>query len=104
MEDFIESLKVENQIGTGGFSKVLLATGDDGRKYTLKRINSSSDKTNIKREIKAGKMLSHKNVSQFVCHFNDDKNEFLVFDYVEGNCLKKVPFLSFFQVTIFLPC
>jgi serine/threonine protein kinase len=84
MEDFVDNLAIETQIGCGGFGKVMLALGEDGTPFAVKSIPNTSCQANIRREVKAGKKLQHKNISKFICHFSDDKNEHLVFDYIKG--------------------
>jgi NIMA (never in mitosis gene a)-related kinase len=76
---------IEKQIGVGGFGKVYLAQGEDGQQYALKRIeNRPSQLDNIQREIEAGKRLTHKNITKFVGHFEDNGCTYLVFEYVKG--------------------
>ena len=85
MESFIKSLALKQQIGSGGFGKCFLAQNVDGASYAVKAISKSRGQShNIAREIQAGKTLQHKNIANFICNFDDEYNEYMVFDLIKG--------------------
>ncbi len=93
MQTFIQSLKVIKQIGAGGFGKIFLAKSEEnGVNYAIKTISKSThQKHNIEREVSAGQICAHKNITSFICHFEDENNDYLVYDLIEGNThLKKL--------------
>ena len=82
----LDSFKIGEQIGEGGFASIYLASSEDGRyKYAMKKISKEKQqKENIDREVKAGQTLRHPNVAQFLAHFEDSNDDCLLFEYVKG--------------------
>lgn len=81
----IESFKQTGVIGKGGFGEVSKADGADGKVYAIKRIPKEKNQDhNIVREVKAGTQLSHKNIIHFNTHYKDDKNDYLIFEFIQG--------------------
>lgn len=90
MQAFMESLSIKKKIGQGGFGSIYLAEADDGCNYAVKSIPKSKQQShNIAREVKAGQTLQHKNITNFICHFEDDQNDYLVYDFIRGNSIVK---------------
>lgn len=84
MESFIRSLSLKKQVGAGGFGKIFLSTNEQGS-YAVKAISKNRGQAhNIAREVKAGKTLKHKNITNFICHFEDENNDYMVFDFIKG--------------------
>ena len=85
-EESLDDYTIGNQIGSGGFANIYVASKPDGTKYALKKIIKGKQKPeNIEREINAGLLLRHPNVGQFVGHFEDEKSDALLFEYIRGN-------------------
>jgi serine/threonine protein kinase len=85
METFIQNLSIKKQVGAGGFGRIFLAQNPKDECFAVKGISKSKGQAqNIGREVQAGNKLHHKSITNFVCHFEDDNNDFLVFDYIKG--------------------
>ena len=71
--------------GFGAFGEVLKGRGADGRDYAIKKIpKSKGQRSNISREIKAGNRLNHRSISKYTTHFEDEENDYVVFEFVKG--------------------
>ena len=82
--DFVNSLRLQGLVGSGGFAEVFQCSTDTG-KYVLKTIPKDKMKIkNVEREVQAGQLLQHPNVVNFVTHFHDEKNYYLVLDFING--------------------
>jgi serine/threonine protein kinase len=97
MQSIMESLKIQPQrIGQGGFGSIFLAQNDDGDCFAVKKISKAKAQAhNIEREVRAGIALSHPNITNFICHSEDDSNDYMVFDYIRGNKIFFSGFLFF---------
>ena len=86
MQAFVQSLSIKKQIGQGGFGKIYLGqSSEDGTSYAVKTISKASGQShNIEREACAGNALQHKNITNFICHFEDENNDYLIYDYIQG--------------------
>lgn len=108
----LESLTLPVKLGSGGFGSLykrektdilgeiyLGYSKDITHPYAVKTISKknseysdlnvhmvASQKT-VEKEIHAGKMLRHKNISQFVCEYEDDETSYLVFEYIPGKAI-----------------
>jgi serine/threonine protein kinase len=83
----LQDLKMNRQLGAGGFGEIFLANGPDQKQqYAVKKINKlkNTNKLNVEREVKAGRKLTHNNIIKFVEHFEDATNDYLVFEYIKG--------------------
>jgi serine/threonine protein kinase len=93
MQALIQSLTIKKQIGAGGFGKIYLAQSEDGTCYAVKTISKASGQAhNIEREVCAGNALQHKNITNFVCHFEDDSNDYLVYDHIQGKSTRSLTY------------
>ena len=87
-ETQLEDFTIEKQIGEGGFANIYLASTESGNKYALKKVlRGREKKENIEREVQAGLKLKHPNIAQFIGHFEDEKNDTLVFEYIRGTAI-----------------
>lgn len=85
MEDFAKSLSVQKLIGAGGFGRVFLAQNPQKENFVIKCISKTRKQTqNIVREVQAGNIVQHKNIVNFIAHYEDESSDYLVFDYVKG--------------------
>ena len=83
--EFIEGLDFTKQIGSGGFSDVYLATGEDGERYVVKALSKQRvTKATAIQEVFVGQLLHHPNISRFVDHFHDEESYYLLFGYLPG--------------------
>ena len=81
----METLTVVKQLGKGGYASVLLAKDSVGKDYAIKMISKEKNQAhNIAREVKAGKLLSHPNIIQYKSSVEDQKNDCLIFEYIQG--------------------
>jgi serine/threonine protein kinase len=88
--ELIKSLSIEDNIGTGGFAEVYLATACDGRSYAVKTMNKESTKEeDVRREIMAGGCLDHPNLVKYSSYFHDELNYYILFEYLEGNLIAR---------------
>jgi predicted Ser/Thr protein kinase len=82
--DFVNSLSVQSLVGSGGFADVYMAKSTT-KQCVLKTINKQKmNLANVEREIKAGQLLKHSNITNYICHFHDEKNYYLALDYING--------------------
>jgi serine/threonine protein kinase len=102
MESFIKSLSLKQQVGAGGFGKIFLARNDEGC-YAVKAISKSKGQAhNIAREVQAGRTLKHKNITNFICQFDDESNDYMVFDFIKGKMIKRTNSYPIRKRSIFL--
>ena len=82
----INQYTIISQIGKGAFGDITLATDQNSNCYAIKKITKTKKQAeNILREVKAGKLLNHKNIVKFVEHLEDEQHDYLVFEYVHGS-------------------
>ena len=77
---------MDRQIGTGGFAEVMRAVHKNSKRVcAIKQISKEKNqKSNIMREVKAGLMLTHKNIVKYIENCDDEDNEYVIFEYVRG--------------------
>ena len=81
----LSNITIEKKVGKGAFGEILLAHTSDGKQLAIKKIpHAKNQAQNIIREVKAGKELSHKNISRFITQTRDQENEYLIYDYISG--------------------
>ena len=77
--------EVKHTIGSGGFGFVCKASGADGRDYAIKSIPKVKNQSkNIAREVEAGLILTHQNIGNYITQYQDETNNYLAFEYIEG--------------------
>jgi len=82
----------DDEFAAGCFGQILLAKDSKNQEVVIKRISKSgkSNPEEVRKEIEAGKTLSHKNIAQFIEDFSDEENDYLVFERIHGNNLLQI--------------
>jgi serine/threonine protein kinase len=79
------SLQFGRRLGAGAFAEVYQAWDAQGHLYAVKKIaKSKNQEENIAREVEAGRRLHHECIGKFVGHYEDQENDFLVFEFIKG--------------------
>jgi len=84
--DNLDRFQIEDEdFASGCFGKIMLARDSSDNEVVIKKIpKADSNPIEVAKEIKAGKSLQHSNISTFRGHFDDNENDYLVFDRVHG--------------------
>lgn len=82
----LKHYECEKKIGSGGFAEVVKATNTiNGKLCAIKRIPKTKNQWhNIVREVKAGMKLQHNNITKFIQYVDDETNDYLVFEFLNG--------------------
>ncbi len=76
---------VEGIVGVGTFGEVKSAKDRKGNRVVVKTIDRNSvNRKFVLKEIEAGKKLKHKNVVGFIQNFEDERNDYLILDFIDG--------------------
>ena len=95
----INNFEFQSLLGFGGFGQCSLYKTSEGKKVVIKSIKKQAKTRHFTvREIDAGKTLRHKNIAKFHSDFQDDENDYLVFELVQG-----VDLFKYFQDNEFTP-
>jgi len=75
----------DENFAAGCFGKVMLARDGEDNEVVIKKIPKAESNTfEVAREVQAGKILKHQNISTFREHFANNEFDFLIFDRVHG--------------------
>jgi hypothetical protein len=80
---------LNNKLGMGSFSNVVIGEQINTNKKVAIKILSKSDNLNydeelINSEVQILSFLSHKNIVGYIDHFEDDKNAYIITEYING--------------------
>ncbi|NTV39189.1 MAG: serine/threonine protein kinase, partial [Demequinaceae bacterium] len=81
---------VERPLGSGGSGQVYLVRDAEGRVAALKRVDAQHDDVaaeRLRREVRALMAVRHPAVPRVLDAELDDDETFVVFEYIEGECL-----------------
>ena len=88
--DDVGGYVVERQLGSGGSGQVYLVRNAEGAVAALKRVDAQHDEVaaeRLRREVRALMAVRHPAVPRVLDAELDDDDTFVVFEYIEGECL-----------------
>lgn len=75
----------KEDFASGCFGKIILARDANNKEVVIKKLPKDKvSSTEVLKEIEAGKILKHPNISKFIENFSNNENDYLVFERIQG--------------------